>query len=73
MKKSYTIEIVDPENLQELDITMRAMDLWIVMSDILEELRRKCKYDEGDVEKYEEVRSMFWNELSERGLGHLFI
>ena len=65
-----------PDENNEFEMASRANDLHTIIWDLDQELRKKVKYSEEDTEKEREIidkiRTELWEEITNKGLYHLF-
>lgn len=68
-KATLTFDL--PDEQTEFALATHATDMWIVMSDLDNELRSHLKYDshpEWDGNTVEEIRKILWDMRTERGI-----
>lgn len=60
-----------PEEQTEHDMAHKALDMWVVLENLNQELRSHLKYNshpEWDEKTVEEIRQILLNEMAERGV-----
>lgn len=75
VKRTLTIELEDGDQDSEIELALKAGQFYCVIVEVRDQLRKRVKYGElpEDVEKaLEEIQELLWEELTERGLSHLF-